>query len=112
MPYDDPDPQDPNVLVGVSVPAPGGVAHAMREMAYTFAEEFAALGYDEQRLSSLFQRPFYAGAHQAFQVLGEAEIRKIIQESLSAWGGYRIVVRDAKDDNSDLIQIEGDSCPK
>ena len=102
MPYDDPDPQDPNVLVGVSVPATGDVAHSMREMAYAFAEEFASLGYDEHRLLSLFRRPFYAGAHKAFQVLGEAEISKIVRESLSAWGGYRIVVRDT----------EEDSCPK
>ena len=102
MPYEDPDPQDPNVLVGVSVPATGDVAHSMREMAYAFAEEFASLGYDEHRLLSLFRRPFYAGAHKAFQVLGEAEISKIVRESLSAWGGYRIVVRDTKED----------SCPK
>ncbi len=102
MPYDDPDPQDPNVLVGVSVPVQGDMDHSMREMAYAFAEEFRALGYDEHRLMSLFRRPFYAGAHKAFQVLGEAEISKIVRESLSAWGGYRIVVRDTKED----------SCPK
>ena len=102
MPYNDPDPEDPNVLVGVSVPATGDVEHTMREMAYAFAEEFAALGYDEPQLVSLFRRPFYAGAHRAFQVLGEAEISKIIRESLGAWGGYRVVVRDTKED----------SCPK
>ena len=102
MPYNDPDPQDPNVLVGVSVPATGDVEHTMREMAYAFAEEFAALGYGEPQLVSLFRRPFYAGAHRAFQVLGEVEISKIIRESLGAWGGYRVVVRDTKED----------SCPK
>ena len=99
MPYNDPDPQDPNVLVGVSLPATGDGAHAMREMAYAFAEEFAVLGHDESQLMSLFRRPFYAGAHQAFQVLGEAEISKIIRESLGVWGGYRIVIRDTKEDS-------------
>ena len=40
MPYGDPDPSDPSVLVGVEVPADAG---AMREMAWVFAEEFAGL---------------------------------------------------------------------
>ena len=35
MPYQDPDPTDPNMLVGVMLPAD---AEAMRDMAYVFAE--------------------------------------------------------------------------
>ena len=96
MPYDDPDPQDPNVLVGVPVP---GTEHSMREMAYAFAEEFAVLGFDENQLLSMFRRPFYSGAHRAFQVLGEAEISKIVRESLGVWGGYRVAIRDTKEDS-------------
>ena len=29
---------------------------------------------------SLFRRPHYAGAHRAYQLLGEAEIQRIVQE--------------------------------
>ena len=65
--------------------------------AVAFVEEFLALGFDERRLLALFQRPFYAGAHQALKTLGEPEIRRIIQESLRVWGGYRIAVKDAPD---------------
>ena len=92
MPYDDPDPEDPNVLVGVELPAD---AESTRQMAWAFAEEFAALGFDEERLLALFAQPFYAGAHQALRVLGAAEIRSIVTESLSVWGRYRVSVTDA-----------------
>ena len=95
MPYDEPDPNDPNVLVGVTMP---GDRSSVREMAFTFAEEFAALGFDENRLLTLFQRPNYAGAHRAYEVLGEDEIRSIIRESLEVWGAFRIVTRDSVSD--------------
>ena len=91
MPYRDPEPDDPHELVGVSVP---GDRECMSEMAATFAEEFAALGYDESHLLNLFRQPFYAGAHRAFQVLGEVEIHRIVRESLAVWGNCRIVVRE------------------
>ena len=92
MPYRDPEPDDPHELVGVSVPAD---RESMREMAATFAEEFAALGYDESHLLNLFRQPFYAGAHLAYQALGEVEIHRIVGESLAVWGHCRIVVSDA-----------------
>ncbi|HSF19687.1 MAG TPA: hypothetical protein VLK65_29470 [Vicinamibacteria bacterium] len=98
MPYQEPDPSDPNVLIGVSLP---GDEETTREMAIAFAEEFAALGFDEGRLMSLFRRPNYAGAHRAYQLLGEEEIRRIVSEALRLWGGFRVVVRDASKSNGE-----------
>jgi hypothetical protein len=92
MPYRDPDPSDPNVLVGVSLP---GNREGLREMAATFAEEFARLGFDEERLLKLFCRPDYAAAHRAYRVLGEHEIRRIIREAVGVWGQFRVVVRES-----------------
>jgi hypothetical protein len=66
-------------------------------MARVIAEEFASLGYDEEQLVALFRRPFYAGAHQAYRVLGESEIRSLIRESLGIWGRFRVVVKDKTD---------------
>jgi len=54
MPYNDPDPSDPNVLVGVVLPAD---AEAMREMAYVFAEEFARMGYDKESAPQRIPEP-------------------------------------------------------
>ncbi|MFQ5864793.1 MAG: hypothetical protein ACE5IW_06135 [bacterium] len=83
MPYNDPDPSDPNVLVGVEIPAN---AETIRDMAYVFAEEFARIGFDKEKLMRIFKRPFYAGAHRAYEELGEEEIEKIVDECLEIWG--------------------------
>lgn len=88
MPFKDPDPTDPNVLVGVTLPAD---AEATKEMAYVFAEEFARMGYARDGLLRLFKNPYYAGAHGAYRDLGEEAIRAIIEECVNAWG--RVAVR-------------------
>jgi hypothetical protein len=93
MPYKDPDPTDPNMLVGVLLPAD---AEAARDMAYVFAEEFARLGYTREQLFWLFKNPFYGGAHGAYRALGECETLSIIDESLNAWGSIRVTVQDVQ----------------
>jgi hypothetical protein len=76
-------------LVGVVLPAD---AEATRDMAYVFAEEFARLGFDTQRILRLFRQPFYAAAYQAYCALGEDAVRSIIEECTQIWG--RVRVRD------------------
>ncbi len=106
MPFKDPDPTDPNMLVGVVLPAD---AEATREMAYVFAEEFARMGYTRDQLLWLFKNPYYGGAHGAYQQLGEAQTLGIIEESLAVWGRMRVVIKDTcegtrpDDNNSSFI---------
>lgn len=83
MPYNEPDPTDPNMLVGVELPA---TAETTDEMAYVFAEEFARMGFDKKKIMRLFSRPFYAGSHKAYQELGAEKIEKIVEECLEIWG--------------------------
>jgi hypothetical protein len=97
MPFRDPDPTDPNMLVGVMLPAD---AEASRDMAYVFAEEFARLGYTHEQLLLLFTNPFYGGAHGAYQQLGETEILSIIDECLAVWGTVKITVQDVQTDQT------------
>jgi len=92
MPFKDPDPNDPNMLVGVVLP---GDREAMIEMAYVFAEEFARQGYDKTQLLWLFKNPFYAGAHGAYKALGDEAIRTIIDECLAVWGRIRFSIVDS-----------------
>ena len=92
MPFKDPDPTDPNVLVGVMLPAE---AEATRDMAYVFAEEFARLGHSREQLLWLFKNPFYGGAHGAYQALGETETLSIIDECLAVWGKVKVTIQDA-----------------
>ncbi len=102
MPYDDPDPGDPNVLVGVVLP---GTAEAMEEMAYVFAEEFARMGQDEEAIMSLFLDPFYAGAHQAYRALGADAVRAIVHECVEVWGRAARRIQDAPEDPREEMQM-------
>jgi hypothetical protein len=83
MPWNEADASDPNVLVGVTLPAD---AVTVRDMAWVFAEEFARLGFDTRRILGLFRTPFYASAHAALRALGDAEIAAIVDECVWAWG--------------------------
>jgi hypothetical protein len=82
VPYRDPDPSDPTVLVGVAVPAE---PEAVRAMAWVFAEELARMGYDATGILGVFRTPFYAGAHRAWRALGEAEVKAIVDECVAVW---------------------------
>jgi hypothetical protein len=92
MPYDDPDPSDPNILVGVEIP---GSEEVEVDMAYVFAEEFVRLGFSEERLEALFRHPFYAGANRSLLILGEEKIRALIHETVSVWGRFAVSITDA-----------------
>ena len=95
MPYDDPDPQDPMMLVGVELP---GDRAAQLEMARCFAEEYARMGFGEAQILDLFRRPFYADAHRAFLGLGEDLVTRLVRENVAAWGRVRIVDREDHDE--------------
>jgi hypothetical protein len=99
MPFKDPDPTDPNMLVGVMLSAD---AEATRDMAYVFAEEFARLGYAREHLLWLFKNPFYGGAHGAYRALGENEILSIVDECIEAWGRIKVNVQDVQTPASGL----------
>lgn len=86
MPYKEPDPTDPNMLVGVELPA---AADTTKEMAYVFAEEFARMGFNKEKIMRLFSRPFYSGSHRAYQELGAEKTEKIVDECLAIWGRNR-----------------------
>ena len=103
MPYDDPEADDPHVLVGVSLRADEA---ATREMAAAFADEFAQLGFDRERLLQLFGSPFYAGANAARELLGDVEITRIVVESLRVYGGRQLLVVDTGEDGEEPEEPE------
>jgi hypothetical protein len=96
MPYDDPDPADPSILVGVCLP---GDAASMHEMARVFADEFARMGHTPRQILGLFEDPFFAGPHAALQVLGVLEVKAIIAECAGRWP--RVQVLDAPEGASE-----------
>ena len=103
MPYDEPDLTDPTILIGVEAPAN---EDSDAEMAYVFAEEFARMGFSEQRLLALFHHPFYAGAYRTLRVLGEERILSIILETLEIWGRFRPVIVDAPESGALDVSLD------
>jgi hypothetical protein len=106
MPYDDPDPTDPQVLVGVALPSS---EEATREMAYVFAEEFARMGMDAHGVLSLFTNPFYAGAHQIYQALGADAVRGIVEECVIVFGRTAGRIQDTLMRNGECGMRNGES---
>ncbi len=97
MPFDDPEIDDPQELVGVELP---GDETVTREMAEAFADEFAQLGYTRPQILGLFRRAEYTGAHQAWTLLGEEAIGRLVDESLAVWGRVTCVVTDGADEEA------------
>ncbi len=93
MPHGQPDPADPNILVGVRLPTD---ADGLVEMAYTFAEEFAALGHDQDRILRMFRNPRFGGPHAAYRALGEGVVLEIVAECARVFGRTRVVLGDAE----------------
>ena len=95
MPYDDPEFDDPQELVGVELPGDEAVT---REMAAAFADEFAQLGLTKTQILALYRKAEYAGAHRAWRLLGDEAIGRLVDESLAVWGRVRCVITDRSDD--------------
>lgn len=81
MPYDDPDPTDPMTLHGFAFETEDGTA--MRDMAACFVEEYARLGFAPGRIMRMFRTRTYAGPFLAYQTLGDAEIRALVEANCS-----------------------------
>jgi len=80
-PYRDPDGEDPMEIVGVVLDRPVDRG-ALEEMARTFVEEYALMGWPPKRILTMFRKPFYAAAHDAYEELGEERILELIDRTL------------------------------
>jgi len=74
-------PEGPMEIVGVVLDRPID-RRGLDDMARTFVEEYALMGWPAKRILTLFRQPFYGGAHDAYEALGEARIAELIEETL------------------------------
>ena len=102
MPYDDPDVEDPQELVGVELPGDEAVT---REMAAAFADEFAQLGFTRPQILALYRKAEYGGAHRAWRLLGEEAIARLVDESLAVWGRFKRVVSDSPVEEAEAVPL-------
>lgn len=80
-------PEDPLEIVGVVLDRPIDRS-GLEAMARTFVEEYALMGWPAKRILTLFRRPFYAGAHDAYEALGEERIVELIEQTLPGEGDH------------------------
>ncbi len=90
MPYGDPDDTDPMILNGVLLKeGESPPLEAVRDMAECFIDEYARLGFDANRILHMFRTKGYAGPYMAAEILGETEIRELVDLVLARWGPRR-----------------------
>ncbi|HLB61218.1 MAG TPA: hypothetical protein VJN50_00525 [Actinomycetota bacterium] len=72
--------EDPMEIVGVVLDRP--IDHAgLDAMARTFVEEYTLMGWPPKRILQMFRLPFYGGAHDTYEALGEERIVELIRET-------------------------------
>lgn len=86
-PTKDVDPEDPLEIVGVVLDRPID-DRGLDDMARTFVEEYTLMGWSPKRILSIFRQPFYGGAHDAYERLGEERIVALIEETVGSWEGW------------------------
>ena len=83
MAHKDFEEDDPLELIGVEL---SGVfpteSDCMEEMARTFIDEYARIGWNREELLKLFRDPFYQGPHRIYQTKGEAFVQRLISERI------------------------------
>ncbi len=104
MPYRDPDPDDPHVLIGVPL---AGTTDDLRTMATVLAEEFVQLGYSRKEILALFSNPFYRVPHHLHRTLGREAIAAIVDEVASAWEGVACRVEETHPPAEPLVTRDG-----
>lgn len=82
-----PEAEDPLEIVGVVLDRPIDL-EGLEAMARTFVEEYTLFGWGPRRILHAFRLPFYGGAHDAYEALGEARIVELIEETVGPRGGW------------------------
>ena len=82
MPKDEFDPEDPNELVGVALPA--GDADEIH-MTTCVVEEFLRMGMPRAQLLEKFENPFYRMTHGIYLRRGRAWVEGLIDTVVEDW---------------------------
>jgi hypothetical protein len=82
MPKDEFVDEDPMELVGMVLP---GSEWQLEKMAECIVEEYIRLGWDEERLMTLFNNPMFLGTYRICRYKGEDYVRELIQRTRQRW---------------------------
>lgn len=82
MPKDEFVEEDPMELVGMVLPGDPGQLEAMAE---AIVEEYVRMGWDAERLMTLFRHPMFLATHRIYQQKGEDYVKALIAHTCSRW---------------------------
>ncbi len=82
MPKDEFVAEDPMELVGMVMPGGPGQLEAMAEC---LVEEYIRMGWDEERLMTLFRNPMFAATFRIYRYKGEDYVRDLIRTIIRKW---------------------------
>lgn len=82
MPKDEFVVEDPMELVGMVMPGGPGQLEAMAEC---LVEEYIRMGWDEERLMTLFRNPMFAATFRIYRYKGEDYVRDLIRTVIRKW---------------------------
>jgi hypothetical protein len=82
MPKDEFVAEDPMELVGMVMPGGPGQLEMMAEC---LVEEYIRMGWDEERLMTLFKNPMFAATFRVYRHKGEGYVRELIINMLRKW---------------------------
>ena len=72
------DPEDPLALVGVGLEEDPD-DEALTEMAWSFVEEYARMGWNGEQILRLFRSPLYRGPYRILRAKGEDFVRRLTE---------------------------------
>lgn len=72
-----PEPEDPLELVGVRLERKPD-DESLEEMAWSFIQEFALMGWSSDRILRMFKSPAYRGPHTVYHRKGENFVRGLL----------------------------------
>ncbi len=104
------EPGDPLDLVGTVVP--GG---DLEVLARCFIEEFAAMGYEGDRILELFRQPQYVAVHPVYRAKGETATRRLIDDVLAECGVFCVdesIPDEPSSGEPGLVQIQKPKGPE
>lgn len=84
--------EDPMELVGAVIP---GDENTLDDMATAIVEEYVLLGWDAERLMTLFVNPLFMATHRIYRQRGEAYVRELIRTTCDK---FRIPARPQETD--------------
>jgi len=84
--------EDPMEMVGMVLPGEEG---QLERMAECIVDEYVRLGWDRQRLMTLFQHPMFLATNRIYRQKGEPYVLELIQKTCDRYRIPRPEVKNA-----------------